>query len=108
MSVRACRQLLDQEGLIPADLDGAQGPATTAGLFARQFDDELHTPGTADPTQDFIEIYELTPNFAAPPTARCWRLAITLCLTKATSTPILGIRDPMILRSTPLTAIRFG
>ncbi|MFV2069594.1 MAG: hypothetical protein ACC645_21730, partial [Pirellulales bacterium] len=55
------------QALTPADLDGANAaPAGTPGIFMRHVDDEVHSPGSADPTQDFLEMWELRSDFANP------------------------------------------
>lgn len=52
---------------IPVDLDGATPPpAGTPGLFIRHRDDEVHEPGSNDPTRDFIEIWEYDVDFDNP------------------------------------------
>jgi hypothetical protein len=51
--------------LVPVDLDGMTQP-TGPGIFVRHVDDELNRPpGSRDPTHDFIEYYEFTPDFIA-------------------------------------------
>lgn len=45
----------------PADWDGATPPpAGKPGLFLRHRDDEVHNGGTADGSQDFLEIWEFS------------------------------------------------
>ena len=47
--------------LQPADWDGRQAPPPGApGLFFRHRDDEVHNPGSSDPAQDFLEIWEFS------------------------------------------------
>lgn len=52
--------------LAPADADGAAPPVGAPGYLLRHRDDEEHSPGTANPTQDFIELYSLHVDFATP------------------------------------------
>lgn len=53
--------------IMPADIEGFNlAPSGSPGLFVRQVDDEFTTPGTADPANDFLEIWEFQPNFATP------------------------------------------
>ena len=55
------------QALTPGDHDGAQAPPAGApAYFARHRDDESHNPGTADPTQDFLEIWEFSVDWAVP------------------------------------------
>lgn len=61
--------------IMPADLDGPAGPATRGGLYARQVDDEITNPGGADPTQDFVEIYEFQPDFVTPANSTYMQIA---------------------------------
>ncbi|NQU10232.1 hypothetical protein HQ590_05550, partial [bacterium] len=52
--------------IMPADLDGFMTPsAGDPGIFVRHVDDEFTTPGTADPGNDFLELWEMDPNFGA-------------------------------------------
>jgi len=49
----------------PADWDGATPPPADApGLFLRHRDDEVHNSGSADPDQDFLEIWEFSVDWA--------------------------------------------
>ncbi len=51
----------------PADWDGEVPPPPGApGLFLRHRDDEVHNPGSADPTQDFLEIWEFSVDWDNP------------------------------------------
>lgn len=51
----------------PADVSGIDQPAAgTPGLFMRHNDDEAHTPGTANPTQDFVQLFEFRVNWTTP------------------------------------------
>jgi hypothetical protein len=55
------------QALTPADLDGATDPPTGApGYFIRHRDDEVHNPGSNDPSQDFLEIWEFSVDFDTP------------------------------------------
>ncbi len=55
------------QALIPSDLDGPMAPPAGApNYFLRHRDDEAHGPFPADPAQDFLEIFELSPDFAVP------------------------------------------
>lgn len=51
--------------LVPVDSDGATPPPPTApGIFIRHVDDEVNRrPGMRDPAHDFIEYFEMTPDF---------------------------------------------
>jgi hypothetical protein len=51
----------------PADHDGdLQPPASAPGIIMRHRDDEVHNSATADPSNDFLELYEFTVDFATP------------------------------------------
>ncbi|GAB4181855.1 MAG: hypothetical protein Tsb002_02380 [Wenzhouxiangellaceae bacterium] len=53
--------------LLPADWDGTTPPPNpNTGLFFRHKDDESHTPGTADPTRDFLELWQFNVDWATP------------------------------------------
>jgi len=52
--------------LAPADVDGADPPAGSPHFFVRHRDDEVHDPGTSDPTRDFLELYALDVDFDVP------------------------------------------
>lgn len=53
--------------LLPADWDGAVAPGNSStGLFFRHKDDEAHTPGSADPSKDFLEIWEFDVDWINP------------------------------------------
>ncbi|MCP4249492.1 MAG: hypothetical protein GY778_20820, partial [bacterium] len=57
----------DNKGLTPADCDGPEPPPAGApALFARHRDDEMYTPGSADPNHDFIELWELSVDWISP------------------------------------------
>ena len=52
--------------VIPSDLDGAAAPpAGSPNYFMRHRDDESHNGGP-DPSQDFLEIFEFSVDFATP------------------------------------------
>ncbi|HID21635.1 MAG TPA: hypothetical protein EYP14_04455, partial [Planctomycetaceae bacterium] len=53
-----------RDHIMPADLDGPAPPPGTPGIFLRQVDDEV-TSGTPDPTQDYLEVWEMRPDFVA-------------------------------------------
>ncbi len=52
----------------PADHDGKLNavPATLPGIFMRHRDDEAHNAGANNPTQDFLELVQLTVDWSAP------------------------------------------
>ena len=52
--------------IMPVDVDGPAPPAGTPGLFVRQIDDEITNPGSANPNNDFLEIWEFQPDFTTP------------------------------------------
>lgn len=53
--------------LVPSDLDGdAPPPMGTPNFFMRHRDDEAHNQGSADPTRDFLEIYQYHVDWATP------------------------------------------
>lgn len=54
------------QALIPSDLDGPAPPAGSPNFFMRHRDDEVHNAGTNDPTQDFLEIWAFSVDFANP------------------------------------------
>ena len=55
------------EAATPADLSGfEEPPAAAPGLIMRHRDDEAHNGGANDPAQDFLELYEVTVDFAVP------------------------------------------
>ncbi len=54
------------QALIPSDLDGATPPpVSTPNYFMRHRDTEAHGPG-GFPANDFLEIFEFSPDFAVP------------------------------------------
>jgi hypothetical protein len=54
------------ESWTPADHDGAAPvPATLPGIFLRHRDDEAHNPNANNPTQDFLELVELSVDWTA-------------------------------------------
>lgn len=51
----------------PADVDGLDAPPAGApGIIMRHRDDEVHNAGSNNPTQDFVDIYQLAVDFATP------------------------------------------
>ncbi len=54
------------QALAPADADGNAPPLGAPGYLLRHRDDEEHSPGTANPNQDFLELYSLRVDFATP------------------------------------------
>ncbi|MEP7013382.1 MAG: hypothetical protein ABJC13_23930 [Acidobacteriota bacterium] len=52
--------------LTPADADGTAPPTGAPAYLLRHRDDEEHSPGTANPNQDFIELFSLNLDFAIP------------------------------------------
>lgn len=51
----------------PADHDGIDAPPAGArGIFLRHRDDESHNAGSNNPTQDFLELYQLAVDFTTP------------------------------------------
>ena len=52
----------------PADHDGKLDPvpATMPGIFMRHRDDEAHNAGANNPTQDFLELVQLTVDWSSP------------------------------------------
>jgi hypothetical protein len=55
------------EALTPSDLDGVTPPPAGApNYFIRHRDDEAHNPGSNDPSQDFLEIWEFHVDFDDP------------------------------------------
>jgi subtilisin-like proprotein convertase family protein len=50
---------LDHDGELPP-------PASEPGLFIRHNDDEVHNPGSNNPTTDLIEIFEFSVDFVTP------------------------------------------
>ena len=55
------------QALTPGDIDGSTPPPAGApALFIRHRDDELHSPASADPTHDFLDLFELHADFATP------------------------------------------
>lgn len=52
--------------LAPADADGNAPPTGAPSYLLRHRDDEEHTPGTANPNQDFLELFSLHLDFSTP------------------------------------------
>ena len=64
------------QALTPADLDGTTPPPAGApAIFIRHRDDELHDPSTADPTHDFLDLFELHADFTTPSNSTFTQLA---------------------------------
>ncbi len=55
------------QALTPGDFEGTVAPPANApAYFARHRDDEVHNSGSADATKDFVEIWQLQPDFVTP------------------------------------------
>jgi PKD repeat protein len=55
------------QALIPSTIDGTTAPpAGSPNYFMRHRDDEVHNPGSNDPTKDFIEIWEFHVDWTTP------------------------------------------
>jgi len=54
------------QALTPADLDGPAPPTDEPNYFLRHVDDEAHNFGAADPSQDFLEVWQFDVDFATP------------------------------------------
>ncbi|CAN5364169.1 hypothetical protein BH24PSE2_BH24PSE2_04080 [soil metagenome] len=55
------------QAFTPSDLDGSTPPPGGAPNFlVRHRDDEVHNPGSNDPTQDFIELWEYDVDYVNP------------------------------------------
>ena len=53
--------------LMPADLDGSTAPPSGAPMvFARHRDDEVHNSGSANSSQDYVDLYEFKVNWTTP------------------------------------------
>lgn len=53
--------------LTPADIDGSTAPpAGSPAYFMRQKDDEVHNPGTNNPSSDILEIWQFNVDFTTP------------------------------------------
>jgi len=52
--------------MMAGDVDGPEPPAGSPAYLMRQRDDEVHDPGSNDPSQDFIEYYEVDVDFDTP------------------------------------------
>lgn len=58
---------LNFQAYSPADMEGATAPgAGSNAYFMRQNDDELNSPGTANPTSDTLELWQLHTDFTTP------------------------------------------
>lgn len=51
------------QALTPADFDGSPPPAGNPSYFMRHRDDESHNVGANNPTQDFLELWQLQVDF---------------------------------------------
>ncbi|MBW3540073.1 MAG: hypothetical protein KY476_07380, partial [Planctomycetes bacterium] len=61
------RPFWQRNHIMPADLDGNMTPAPGApGIFVRQVDDEYTNPGGAVAGNDFLEVWEFSPDFNTP------------------------------------------
>ena len=49
--------------MTPSDVDGPAPPGSAPGYFLRHNDDESHNPGSNDPANDFLEIFEFSVDF---------------------------------------------
>ncbi|MBT8144301.1 MAG: thrombospondin type 3 repeat-containing protein [Gammaproteobacteria bacterium] len=55
------------QAFTPADIDGATPPpAGSPNYLVRHRDDEVHNPGSHDPNNDFLEIWEYSVDFLVP------------------------------------------
>jgi hypothetical protein len=54
------------QALTPGDLDGPSSPGGSPDYVMRHRDDEAHNPGSSNPTMDFLELWELSVDFAVP------------------------------------------
>jgi len=55
------------ESATPADLDGSTPPPPGApGIIIRHRDDELTSPGSAVPDEDYLELFEVSVDFTSP------------------------------------------
>jgi hypothetical protein len=101
--------------LTAGDADGDPPPAGAPTYLLRHRDDEEHSPGTADPNQDFLELFSLHVDFATPansgltgPTAIpvaefdssfCGSdNAATSCIPQTTGTHLDALREPIMNR----------
>jgi hypothetical protein len=50
----------------PADVDGDAPPAGAPGIFMRHRDDEVHNAGTNNPTQDFVDYWQMKIDWTTP------------------------------------------
>lgn len=50
--------------ITPSDVDGPAPPAGSPAYFMRHNDDESHSPSAANPSNDFVEIFEFSVDFA--------------------------------------------
>jgi len=52
--------------LTPADIDGAGPPPGSVHVAMRHRDDEAHNPGSNDPNEDYLELFEFSVDWATP------------------------------------------
>lgn len=100
--------------LAPADADSAP-PAGAPGYLLRHRDDEEHSPGSANPNRDFIELFALHVDFPTPanstftgpisiPVAEfdssfCGSDGAALsCIPQTSGTPLDALREPIMNR----------
>lgn len=101
--------------LTAGDADGDPPPAGAPAYLLRHRDDEEHTPGTANPAQDFLELFSLHVDFATPansllsgPTSTpvaefdssfCGSDSAALsCIPQTTGTHLDALREPIMNR----------
>jgi hypothetical protein len=56
----------DFQSLTPCDLDGSTPPAGAPHYALRHRDDEVHNPGSNNPSQDYLDLFELRINWTTP------------------------------------------
>jgi hypothetical protein len=54
------------QALTPADVDGPAPPMGRLHVSMRHRDDEAHNPGSNDPTEDYLELFELSVDWVTP------------------------------------------
>ncbi len=54
------------QALTPADVDGPAPPAGRRHIAMRHRDDEAHNPGSNNPTEDYLELFEFNVDWATP------------------------------------------
>ncbi len=101
--------------LTPAELDGPAPPAGSVAYMVRHRDDEAHNPGSNDPTEDYLELFEFDVDWATPgnstftgPTAiaiaeidshLCGYYTFSCMPQPGTSTRIDPLREPVMWRT---------